>query len=134
MSEEKKKFKNLFHYTLCMILAVIILILFAAMADSREEHFETQIVEKERINSTIQNQIVTLTDENYKLKQENEEMKNKISQQETSLQIKESFNLAFTYYLDHKKEDAMKVLETIKDFSMTEEEKKTYTKLQKLFK
>lgn len=134
MSEEKKKFKNLFHYTLCMILAVIILILFAAMADSREEHFETQIVEKEKINSTIQNQIVTLTDENYKLKQENEEMKNKISQQETSLQIKESFNLAFTYYLDHKKEDGMKVLETIKDFSMTEEEKKTYTKLQKLFK
>ena len=72
MSEEKK-YKNLSTYVVCMILAVIILIIFAAMADNREEQFEHRLNEKEQVNVSIQNQIVSLSDENYHLKKNAEE-------------------------------------------------------------
>lgn len=68
MSEEKKKFKNLATYSVTMVLAVVVIIIFAAMADNRESDFESQLNEKENINITIQNEIVSLKDENYELK------------------------------------------------------------------
>lgn len=68
MSEEKKKFKNLATYSVTMVLAVVVIIIFAAMADNRESDFESRLNEKENINITIQNEIVSLKDENYELK------------------------------------------------------------------
>ncbi len=134
MSEEKKKFKNLFTYTLCLILAVIILILFAAMADSRENQFELEIDEKEKINMNIQNQIVSLTDENYKLKQENEDIKNQLSQKEESLTLLKGINHAWTCFYENKKEDGREILESIKNLPMTEEEEQAYQRLQQILK
>lgn len=55
-----------------MIICVIILIIFAAMADNREEEIDNRIIETERTNESIQNELVTLTDENYKLTKEKE--------------------------------------------------------------
>lgn len=84
VSEEKKR-KNLVTYAVCMVLAVIILILFAAMADNREQHFENQINEKEQVNMNIQNQIVSLSDENYNLKKAAEENKKTIEEKDKEL-------------------------------------------------
>lgn len=134
MSEEKKKFKNLFTYTLCMILAVIILILFAAMADSRETQFELQIDEKEKINSSIQNQIVTLTDENYKLKHETEEIKKQSLEKDTTITVLQGLNRAWNSYYNNKKEDGREHLNHIKELPMNEEEQASYQRLQQLLK
>ena len=72
MTEEKKKSKNLATYAVIMILCVVILIIFAAMADGREQRFENQINEQAQTNMSIQDEIVRLKDDNYKLTKDKE--------------------------------------------------------------
>lgn len=70
-----KKQRNIFSYAVIMIICVIIIILFAAMADNRENEIDDRINETQRTNETIQNELVRLKDENYNLNkkiQENE--------------------------------------------------------------
>ncbi len=129
MPDEKKKYKNLTTYVICMILTIVILIIFAAMADNREELFESQIHEQEQVNLTIQNQIVSLTDENYSLKQEMDKQSQIISQQSEEIQFLTLLNE--TWMLIEKKQfqDAKTKAEQLKDFSMNEERKKSYQAL-----
>ena len=129
MPDEKKKYKNLTTYVICVILTIVILIIFAAMADNREELFESQIHEQEQVNLTIQNQIVSLTDENYSLKQEMDKQSQIISQQSEEIQFLTLLNE--TWMLIEKKQfqDAKTKAEQLKDFSMNEERKKSYQAL-----
>ncbi len=55
-------------YAVIMLLAAIIIIIIAAMADDREEKFQSQIDSTTQTNMTIQQEIVTIKDENYALK------------------------------------------------------------------
>lgn len=66
----QKKKNNIMTYAIIMIVSVIIIILIAAMADDREEQIDNRIMETERANESIQNELVTLKDENYKLNKE----------------------------------------------------------------
>lgn len=72
---EPKKKNNIMNYAVIMIICVIIVILIAAMADDREEQIDNRIMETERANESIQNELVTLKDENYKLNKELEKSK-----------------------------------------------------------
>lgn len=114
-----------------MILTIVILIIFAAMADNREELFESQIQEKEQANLTIQNQIVSLTDENYFLKQEMDKQSQIISQQSEEIQFLTLMNEAWMLIEKKQFQDAKTKAEHLKDFSMNEERKKSYQMLLK---
>lgn len=129
MSEEKKKFKNLSTYVVCMVLTIVILIIFAAMADNREELFENQIQEKEQANITIQNQIVSLTEENYNLKQEAEKQTQIISQQNEEVQFLTLMNEAWMLISQNKYGEAKEKAEKLKEFPMNEEREKVYQTL-----
>ncbi|MCI5892061.1 MAG: hypothetical protein MRZ66_01470 [Clostridiales bacterium] len=67
---QQKKKNNIMTYAIVMIVSVIIIILIAAMADDREEEIDNRIMETERANESIQNELVNLKDENYKLNKE----------------------------------------------------------------
>lgn len=114
-----------------MILTIVILIIFAAMADNREELFESQIQEKEQANLTIQNQIVSLTDENYSLKQEMDKQSQIISQQSEEIQFLTLMNETWMLIEKKQLQDAKTKAEQLKDFSMNEERKKSYQMLLK---
>lgn len=62
-----KRQRNIFSYAVIMIICVIIIILFAAMADNRENEIDDRISETQKTNETIQNELVRLQDENYNL-------------------------------------------------------------------
>lgn len=70
MGKDKKGEKKLASYAIVLILMVIIVIIIASMADDRERTFQTQIDQTTQTNMTIQDEIVGLKDENYKLKQQ----------------------------------------------------------------
>ncbi len=130
MPDEEKKHKNLTTYVICMILTIIILIIFAAMADNREELFESQIQKQEQVNLTIQNQIVSLTDENYSLKQEIDKQSQIIGQQSEEIQFLTILNEAWMLIENKQFQDAKNKAEQLKDFSMNEERKKSYQMLE----
>ncbi len=71
--KENKKQKNIFSYAVIMIICVIIIILFAAMADNRENEIDDKINETQKTNESIQNELVRLQDENYNLKKQLEQ-------------------------------------------------------------
>lgn len=78
MKDKNKGAGKLAVYAVIMLLAAIIIIIIAAMADNREQQFQSQIEQTAQTNVTIQNEIVALKDENYFLKQENEELKKSV--------------------------------------------------------
>lgn len=132
MPEEKKKFKNLSTYAIIMILAVIIVIIIAAMADDRERQFENQINEKEQTNMSIQNEIVTLKDENYLLKKENEQLGALSEKNEKKLTFYTVMTEAWAFYSQDKKEEAAAKLGELNPETMEETEKSHYDLLNQL--
>lgn len=133
MSEEKKR-KKLGTYVICLILSVIILIIFAAMADHREERFEHEIDEKEKLNITIQNQIVSLTDENYLLKQEAEVYQKEIEEDKKIISSSQSLLKAWTLFSNRDVEGAREILSLIDQEKLNEEQKENYDALKKALK
>ncbi len=132
MPDEKKKFKNLSTYAVIMILAVIILIIIAAMADDREEQFENQINEKEQTNMSIQNEIVSLKDENYMLKKENDQLGALMEENEKKLTFYTVMTEAWSLYTQGKKEEAAAKLSELNPERMDETEKAHYDLLSGL--
>lgn len=78
--KETPKTGKLATYAVIMLLMAIIVIIIAAMADDREQHFQSQIESTTKTNMDIQQEIVALKDENYKIKQENESLKAELEQ------------------------------------------------------
>lgn len=82
--EQSKKQRNILSYAVIMIICVIIIILFAAMADNRENEIDNRIYQTEQANANIQNELVTLQNENDKLVKEAQEKDALISGYENS--------------------------------------------------
>ncbi len=130
MRDEKNR-KKLGTYAVVMVLATALLIILAAMADNREEHFEDQINQQTQINVDIQNQIVRLEDENYKLAKEAEELKSKAALQEQALTVYQTLSEVYALALTGKEREAAERLKLkITDLSvLTEEERNAYDTL-----
>ncbi|MBE5039210.1 hypothetical protein [Ructibacterium gallinarum] len=123
MPDEKKKFKNLTTYAVIMILAVVIIIIIAAMADNREQQFENQINQQQETNMSIQNEIVNLKDENYRLQKEKEELEQASAEAKASLSFYTAMTQGWEYYQQGKMEEAAAKLSEIQRESLSDEEK-----------
>lgn len=132
MSDEKKKYKNLATYAVVMALAVVVLIIFAAMADNREQNFETQLNEKESLNVSIQNEIVSLKDENYNLKNSSDKLEEDLKQATEEKDFYNALSDAWQLYGTDKKEEAAKKLEEINVDKLSEEQNEKLKILQDL--
>ncbi len=106
MKEDQKKTKKLATYSVIMLLAAIIIIIIAAMADNREEMFQTQIDSTTQTNMTIQNEIVALKDENYILKQENDKLQYVITECAAYENVSKIISEAFVLYESNKRDSA----------------------------
>ena len=113
-----------------MFLAAVILIIIAAMADTREEHFENQISEQTQLNMDIQNQIVALEDENYKIKKELEEYKNSNQINEQGHLFYKTLSEVYMFYMQGKTSEAARTLGNIDVSVLNEEQKLSYDTLQ----
>ena len=133
LSEEKRKYKNLTTYSIVMVLAAILLIIIAAMADGREELFENQIIEQEQANASIQNEIVTLKDENYRLAKELETLKTKSAEQENDLVFYKTLQEVVTLAEQGKTADASAKLATLNTEGLNEEKKLALKTLYEVF-
>ena len=129
---DNKKIKNLGTYAIIMILSIIIIIIFAAMADNRETEFENQIYEQNQTNVAIQNEIVKLKDENYTLSKDLENTKAELSTNTASMNFYKTMTSAWTLYNENKLNDAAVKLKEIDLSSLNEEEKTYYETLFKL--
>lgn len=118
MKNEQKRTGKLATYSVIMLLAAIIIIIIAAMADNREEMFKTQLDQSTQTNMTIQNEIVSLKDENYILKQENESLKKTSVDFETQGKI---ISEALSLFNEDKAEEAKAKLAEIDKESLSEE-------------
>lgn len=125
MEKDKKKAGKLATYATILLLMVIIVIIIAAMADDREKTFQMRIEETTQTNLTIQDEIVSLKDENYQLKKKIEELEKTnnetVQATETNAKLDEIWNLL----KDDKKDEAKSKFEEI-DKSALPEQSKTY--------
>ncbi len=134
LTEEKKKKNNLGTYAVIMILAAVFIIIIAAMADNRENQFETQINEQTQINVGIQDKIVRLEDENYRLKKAAEEQEKISEPRDQALTVYRTLSEVYALALEGKSKDAAEKLKEIDPSVLTEEEKAAYDTLQKQLK
>ncbi len=114
-NEKKKgdKNKNILTYGVIMIISVIIIILFAAMADNRENELDTKINETQRANETIQNEVVNLKDENYNLNKKIEEDEAKISANEAVINNYKQMTEVWNLMEEGKDEEAISKLKNM---------------------
>lgn len=129
---DNKKIKNLGTYAIIMILSLVIIIIFAAMADDRESKFEDQIYEQTQTNVAIQNEIVKLKDDNYTLSKDLEKVKAELNTNTASMNFYKVMTSAWTLYNENKLNDAAVKMTEIDSSSLNEEEKAYYEKLLKL--
>ncbi len=134
MSDEKKGLKNLSTYAVIMFLAAVLLIIIAAMADTREEHFENQISAQTQQNIDIQNQIVKLEDENYKLKKDLEQIQGENQGNLSGHTFYKAMTQVYTLYLEGKTAAAAKTLGAIDTGILNQEQLSDYNLLIKLLK
>lgn len=108
-----------------MIICVIILIIFAALADNREEEIDNRIIETERTNESIQNELVNLKEENYKLTKEKETNDETINEYNEYLEDLSSMTEAWNLIVSNDLEGASKILRNM-DISGFDENKTAY--------
>lgn len=113
MKENQKKTGKLATYSVIMLLAAIIIIIIAAMADNREEMYQSQIEQKTQTNMTIQNEIVSLQDENYALKQENEKLQLSEAERAMYENVSKTLSEVIVLYESNRKDDAKAKLSEI---------------------
>lgn len=131
MKDEKQKTpkdKNgkLSTYVVVMLLSIIIVIIIAAMADDREQQFQSQIESTTQANMTIQNEIVTLKDENYVLTQENEKLKSQVDNLSTENAIFCTLNEVLKLFEEEEKEEAVQKFSEINPDAVPDACKKLY--------
>ncbi len=106
MKDDQKKMGKLATYSVIMLLTAIIIIIIAAMADNREEMFQSQIEQKTQTNMTIQNEIVALKDENYNLKQENDKLKGETEDYLAKENVSKAISDALMLYNENKVDES----------------------------
>lgn len=128
-----KKKNNIMNYAVIMIICVIIVILIAAMADDREEQIDNRIMETERANANIQNELVNLKDENYKLSKELEKTKESADSLLNSKSQLDSLTNVWNLYESGKMQEAAAALQAIDNSAFDENLTAYYNALSKLF-
>ncbi len=106
MKDKQKGTGKLATYSIVMLLAAIIIIIIAAMADNREEMYQSQIDQSTQTNMTIQNEIVALKDENYSLKQEVDKLKLDIDGHVADDNITNIISESLQLYTENKRAEA----------------------------
>lgn len=106
MNNDKEKNGKLSTYVVVMLLSIIIIIIIAAMADNREQKFQSQIDSTTQANMTIQNEIVTLKDDNYALTQENEKLKKQLEENTAYFDICNTLSEVIALHNANKLDDA----------------------------
>lgn len=130
MAGEKKK-NNIGTYAVVLILAAVFVIIIAAMADNREDHFENKISEQYEINQGIQDQIVALENTNDDLKKSNETLTMTNTGLEKSISFYKTMNQIYILALEGKPIEASAKIKEIDIASLNEEEKAVYDTMQK---
>ncbi len=126
LQEEKKRIKNLSTYAVILVLSILIVIVFAAMADNRESEFENRINQKEESIASIQDEIVKLKEKNYGLEKKLEE---KVAEEEKNakdLAFYQALNETWKFLAQDKKEDALAKVKEIKVEELSPEQKIQY--------
>ncbi len=131
MTAEEKRFKNLSTYAIIMVLAVVILIIIAAMADNREEEFRN---EQQQTVTSIQNEIVRLSDENHNIKKENESLKTDNDKLQASNDFYALLISAWESYSTKNYNDSYEKLLKINPDALEETQKASYDTLGNLIK
>lgn len=134
LSPKEKRIKNLGTYAIIMVLATILIIILAAMADNREELFEKQIDQQTQTNMSMQNEVLRISDENYRLTKENEELLKSNQNLTTSNTFYKTVAEAWELYYQNNISGAEEKISTINMVDLKEEEKTSYNILLKAIK
>ncbi len=132
MGKDKKKAGKLATYAVILLLMVIIVIIIAAMADSREKTFQMKINETTQTNLTIQDEIVTLKDENYQLQKKVEELEKTVSDNSAVMDTNKVLSEIWSVYESGNKTEARTKYQEIDQTTIPEEAKSYYEVLGKL--
>ena len=100
------------------------------MADNREQHFENQINEKEQVNMNIQNQIVSLSDENYNLKKEAEENNKALEEKDKELVFYQTVTKVWELQESGDTANAEEAFASIDPETLTETQRESYDALK----
>ncbi len=119
---KEKQIKSLFSYAVIFLIGIIIVIIFAAMADGREK---TLITNATSTNEVIQNELISAKDEIYSLKAENDTLKASAGELE---RIKE-LDKVWYLYKEGKTPEAKDALSKIPTEAMGESENAYYNAL-----
>lgn len=134
MKSSTDKTGKLSTYVTVMLLSVIIIIIIAAMADDREQNFQSQLESTVQTNTTIQNEIVTLKEENYNLLQEKISLEEKLEENSQKLTLCSSFSEIIVLYNDGNVAEAKQKLEEIDKETLSDELKPLYDAVQTYIK
>lgn len=134
MPEEKKRIRNLTTYAVIMLLSVLIIIVIAAMADSREETFENRINETEQANMNISNEIVKLKDDNYVLTKEKEKLTEELENQKGQTAFYQKIAEIWSQIMAEEFKQAEEAFKTIETEGLSEEQQRCYKTLATFFK
>lgn len=126
MKNKKDKNGKLSTYAVVMLLSIIIVIIIAAMADNREREFQSRIDSTTQTNMTIQNEIVTLKDDNYALTNENAKLKEQAAANDEYIKICTTLSAALDLENQNLHAEAMQMLDEINPDLVPKELKALY--------
>ena len=126
MEKDKKKAGKLATYATVLLLMIILVIIIASMADSREKTFQTQIDETTQTNLSIQDEIITVTDENYRLEKKVEELEKTIKDISPVIDINNALHEVLTLLNNGDRDGAKAKFNEIDEASVPEVSKGYY--------
>lgn len=132
MDEKNKKSGKLATYAVIMLLTAIIVIIIAAMADNREESFQNQIEETTQANTTIQEEVVRLKNENYELKTKLDKVQNEKDKLSASSDLCTKLSDICKLYRAGNTDEARQKLESIDESSVSDELKDLYASVKSM--
>lgn len=132
MDEKNKKSGKLATYAVIMLLTAIIVIIIAAMADNREESFQNQIEETTQANTTIQEEVVRLKNENYELKTKLDKVQNEKDKLSASNDLCTKLSDICKLYRAGNTDEARQKLESIDESSVSDELKDLYASVESM--
>ncbi len=132
MDEKNKKSGKLATYAVIMLLTAIIVIIIAAMADNREESFQNQIEETTQANTTIQEEVVRLKNENYELKTKLDKVQDEKDKLSASSDLCTKLSDICKLYRAGNTDDARQKLESIDESSVSDELKDLYASVKSM--
>ena len=101
------------------------------MADDREENIQSQIDSTTQTNLTIQNELVTVKDENYLLSQENDKLTKQVEENSKNDEAYKIISEALNLYNEDKEEEAYAKFSEIDSSNLSETVSPLYEAVKK---